>query len=102
MKIIVIILMFSICTGCADKKPKIFLDKSVCLNNEDDAIKMAEKEWYKIYGENIYKKEPFVAELKNDSIWVIKGTLPENYDGGVPYAEINSKDCKILTITHGK
>ncbi len=102
MKIIAIIIMFSICTGCADKKPKILLDKSLCLNSEVDAIKMAEKEWYKIYGENIYKKKPFVAELKNDSIWIIKGTLPENYDGGVPYAEINAKDCKILKITHSK
>ena len=102
MKIIAIILMFSIYTGCVDKKPKITLDKSLCLSNEDDTIKIAEKEWYKIYGENIYKKKPFVAEIKNDSIWVIQGTLPENYDGGVPYAEINAKNCKILKITHSK
>lgn len=94
--------MFTICTGCADRKPKIVLDKSLCLNNEEDAIKMAEKEWFKIYGENIYKKKPFIAELKNDSIWIIKGTLPEDYDGGVPLAEINAINCKILKITHSK
>ena len=67
-----------------------------------DAIIIAEREWIKLFGEGIKEKKPFTATLKSDSIWVIQGTLPSNFDGGVPYAEINAKTCQILEISHGK
>lgn len=102
MRIVAIIIMFSIYTGCVDKKPKITLDKSFCLNNDYEAIKLAEKEWITAFGKSIYKTTPFIAELKNDSIWIVYGTLPKNYVGGTPYAEINAKNCEVLIITHGK
>ncbi|WP_281233126.1 YbbC/YhhH family protein [Flavobacterium gelatinilyticum] len=97
-----IFILFFLFIGCINREKTINLDNSFCLNNSQDAIKVAEKEWFKRYGENIYNKKPFKAEIKNDSIWVITGSLPEDYDGGVPYAEINAKNCKILSITHGK
>lgn len=98
------ILFIIICTifSCAEKQKKIILEKSLCLNNEDDAIGLAEKEWLKIYGEDIHKQRPFNVHIKNDSIWVIEGTLQNNYEGGTAYIEINSKDCKVLNIYHGK
>lgn len=103
MKIIIFITLLTLGKGCVDKKPKIILNHSFCLNSELKAINLAQKEWYKIYGEsNINKKKPFIAELKNDTLWIIKGTLPKNYLGGVPYAEINAKTCEVIKITHGK
>ena len=98
----IIFVMSFLFVGCVNKEIKINLDKSFCINNQDDAIKTAEKEWIKHYGKNIYNEKPFKAEIKNDSIWVITGTLPEDYDGGVLYIEINAKNCKILNITHSK
>jgi len=98
----IIVVVFFLFISCINKERKIILDQSFCLNNQDDAIKVAEKEWFKRYGESINKEKPFIVKLKNDSIWVITGTLPEDYDGGVSYAEINAKNCEVLNITHGK
>lgn len=98
-KFIVLLIIIISISSC---KNKIELDKRYCSNNENSAIKIAEKEWLEIYGKGIYNKTPFVATLKNDTIWIVEGTLPENSDGGVPYAEINAKTCEILKITHGK
>lgn len=77
-------------------------NKNMLCINKKDAIKVAEKEWRRVYGNSIDNKKPFIAELKVDSIWVIQGTLPDDFDGGVPYAEINAKTCEIIEITHGK
>lgn len=83
--------------GCNQNK-----DLTIKKCDRNAAILRAENEWLKQYGKNIYRRKPFTAELKNDSIWIVKGTLPEGYDGGVPYAEINSKTCEVLKISHGK
>ena len=69
--------------------------------NEETAIKIAEAIWLPIYGEKIYQKKPFKAELENE-VWIVKGSLPLGMKGGVPYIEIQKKDCKILQVTHGK
>jgi hypothetical protein len=50
----------------------------------------------------IYSKKPFKAKLVNDTIWVVCGTLPKGRKGGVPYIEINKRDCKIFKVKHGK
>lgn len=76
-------------------------DYSLCVENKEKAIEIAEKEWLKVYGNTIFKKKPFVANLKNDSIWIVNGTL-HTQKGGVPHAEINAKNCEILKISHGK
>jgi hypothetical protein len=101
MKNIIFISLF-LFISCIKRETKISLDKTYCLNNQDEAVKMAEKMWLEHYGESIYNAKPFKAKIKNDSIWIITGTLPEDYDGGVPYAEINAKNCKILSFKHGK
>lgn len=69
--------------------------------NEKTAIKIAEAIWLPIYGNRIYKNKPFVATLVNNEIWVVRGTM-HSEKGGVPYAEIQKKDCKILKVIHGK
>ncbi|WES99255.1 YbbC/YhhH family protein [Chryseobacterium arthrosphaerae] len=70
--------------------------------NEETAIKIAEAIWYPIYGKDIRDKKPYVAKLIDNKIWVVRGTMPDDYIGGVPYIEIQKSDCKILKVTHGK
>ena len=77
------------------------VDNRDCVPNAETAIKVAEAIWLPIYGEGIYEKKPFKAELDN-GIWIVKGSLPIGMKGGVPYMEIRKKDCKVLKITHGK
>lgn len=69
--------------------------------NEETAIKIAEAIWYPIYGNKIENFKPYKARMKDSLIWIVEGTL-EKGKGGVPYIEINKKDCKILKVTHGK
>lgn len=80
--------------------------------NVDSAIKIAEKEWLSIYGENIYDKKPFKVELLGDSIWKVIGTI-DPIDttktgqfvirfGGVPTILIRKNDGKIISVGHGE
>lgn len=69
--------------------------------NKETAIKVAEAIWLPIYGEKIYTKQPFVAEL-NEKIWLVKGSIPKNSLGGVPIIKIRKSDCKIICVTHTK
>jgi hypothetical lipoprotein len=110
------ILMFLIkCTTNDKKNNKVFQtihneeyilssDQSQDVNKEtyNKVIFLAEREWVKIYGNKIYSNKPFIVKIKNDSIWSVEGTLPVDFDGGVPYAEINIKTFEISNITHGK
>ena len=66
------------------------------------AIKMAELIWKPIYGDAIYNEKPFNAVLKNDSIWIIYGTLPNNTVGGTFTIEFRKSDAKILRVFHAK
>ena len=71
--------------------------------DKETAIKIAEAIWLPIYGVKIENNKPFIAQLINDnSTWVVEGTLEKGRLGGVPYIEINKKDCRILKVTHGK
>jgi len=69
--------------------------------NEETAIKIAEAIWLPIYGENIYRKQPFEAKLENE-VWIVNGSLPQGWKGGVPYIKIRKSDCKVLKVEHGK
>jgi hypothetical protein len=66
------------------------------------AVQIAEIVWVRIYGKDIYSRRPFKAKLVSDEVWHIEGTLKPGWDGGVPYAEIQKKDGKIITIYHTK
>jgi len=65
------------------------------------AIRIAEAVWLPIYGDGIYSKKPFHAELR-DSIWYVDGTLPEEWLGGVPHAVISMKNGCILNVYHSE
>ncbi|WP_185290857.1 NTF2 fold immunity protein [Chryseobacterium lactis] len=76
------------------------------INNTTDkeiALTLAEKKWKEVYGKStINKQKPFVAEKKNDTIWIVHGTFPKPTIGGVAYAEINVKTKKVIKYTHGE
>ena len=67
--------------------------------DEAAAIRIAEREWRKVYGDLIDNSRPFTARLE-DGVWWVKGTLPEGTMGGVPWARIRKHDGKVLYITH--
>lgn len=75
-------------------------DEDGYVPDKETAIKIAEAIWLPVFGEKIYKNKPFIAELKK-GVWIVQGTLHAQ-KGGVPYIEIQKKDCKVLKITHGK
>jgi len=67
-----------------------------------EAIKIAVKEWERIFGkEKIDGEKPYQAILK-DGIWYVSGSLPRGSKGGVAEAEIRKKDGLIISIKHGK
>lgn len=66
------------------------------------AVRTAEVVWLTIYGKSVNRKRPFRAVLLHDSIWVVKGSLPAGWKGGVPYIEISRRSGRIREVTHGR
>jgi len=107
MRILNIIFLVFILLACKKANKSVSLD----CNDETKVIAIAEKEWVKVYGKSIYAKKPFIAKKINDSLWEVSGTLnsPTYINnkkvitfGGVPYIKINSNNCAVMNITHGK
>ena|SRR5947207_2631430 len=70
--------------------------------NADTAIAIAVAVWSPIYGAtHIANEKPYHATLK-EGIWIVEGSLPEGYNGGVARAEIAKEDGRILSVSHGK
>jgi len=69
--------------------------------DEATAIKIAEAIWLPIYGNTIYTEKPFKAVLKNE-VWIVEGSLPEGYKGGVAEIEIAKDDGQILRVSHSQ
>lgn len=86
--------------------------KNALINNEilpdkvipdsQTAVDVAEIVLFNIYGkENIIQQRPYNLNLIDD-YYIIEGTLPKNTLGGTFLIIINSKDGKIIKLTHGK
>jgi NTF2 fold immunity protein len=76
--------------------------KTAIIKNSLTAINVAEPILFSIYGkDNITKQRPYEIYFI-DSYWVIGGTLPKEFVGGTFLIIIDSRDCKIIRITHGK
>jgi len=100
-KILIAIIIFIFSSFVVSSDNKSFWKKINLVPNEETAIKIAEAVWLPIYDEHIYSHKPFIAKDKK-TYWIVKGTLPKGYKGGVPYIEIRKSDCKILKVEHGK
>ena len=66
------------------------------------AVGVAEKILFKIYGQsNIENQRPYeIYRVKN--YWSISGTLPKDALGGTFLIIMDSRDGRIIRITHGK
>jgi hypothetical protein len=71
--------------------------------DEETAIKIAEIFLFKNYSKReIVKEKPYKIGLVNN-YWIIIGSLPSYYKkGGTFEMVINSKDGKVIGITHSK
>ncbi|HEV2968767.1 MAG TPA: YbbC/YhhH family protein, partial [Pirellulales bacterium] len=71
--------------------------------DEKTAIKIAVAVWEPIYGEvQIAREKPYHARLDTKGVWIVEGSLPEGWFGGVAIAEIAKDDGRILRVSHGK
>lgn len=66
------------------------------------AEQIAETIFVNIYGKSITLKKPFVAQLRKDGVWIVKGTLPKDKTIGVPYLYIQKSDGKIIDVYQTK
>ena len=90
-------------SALTDKSQHNVIDnKTTIIKDSLTAINVAEPILFSIYGkDNITKQRPYEIYFI-DSYWVIGGTLPKEYLGGTFLIIIDSRDCKIIRITHGK
>lgn len=101
LKLLLILPFFLFCTSMY-KIEKAEVQEDVFVPNAETAIKVAEAIWLPIFGNGIYEKKPFKAELLNNEIWIVKGSLKPEEIGGVPIIKIQKKDCKIIELYHTK
>lgn len=99
MAIFLLPIVYLACTTTKDMKSNNHVNY---VPNEETAIKVAEAIWYPIYGSKIENTKPYKIYEKDSLVWIVEGTLPKGIKGGVPYIEIQKKDCKVLKVTHGK
>ena len=76
--------------------------KFIILDNKDKAVKFAEKILFDIYGKKQIQDEKPYKVYNIDNYWVISGTLRKGWKGGTFLIIINSHDCKVVRLTHGK
>ena len=117
LRLTLILLFFSSCFQDRQKKIVVKESKTYYMNDTnfvrsnpqkdgfvpDDttAIKIAVAIWLPIYGKQIYESTPFLAILRNDSIWEVTGTI-NTTEGGAPFAFIQKSNGKILDVYHEK
>ncbi|MDZ4149319.1 MAG: YbbC/YhhH family protein [Flavobacteriaceae bacterium] len=86
-----------------DKNQHNVIDnKTIVIKDSLTAIIVAEPILFGIYGKDqITKQRPYKIYFI-DNYWIINGSLPTELVGGVFLIIIDSKDSKIIRMTHGK
>lgn len=90
-------------SALADKSQHNVIDsKTVIIKDSITALSIVEPILYSIYGkDNIVKQRPYEIYFI-DNYWLIIGTLPKETLGGTFLIIIDSRDCRIIKVTHGK
>lgn len=76
--------------------------KSGFIPDTNTAVAVAIAVWIPIYGEKQIAQEHPVKAWLIDDLWVVTGSLPEGYDGGVAEAIIRKQDGQVLFVSHGE
>jgi hypothetical protein len=91
--------MFVMCATATAQAPNRSADR---IPDEATAIKVAEAKLSPIYGkDHIRREEPFHATLDHE-VWIVSGSLPQGWDGGVATIRLNKKTGRIISYIHGK
>jgi hypothetical protein len=69
--------------------------------DEVTAIQIAKAVLNPIYGTQIEGEKPYISKLVN-GIWIITGSLPPNYVGGVFEIWIDKKTGAIVRVSHSQ
>ncbi|WP_300690973.1 NTF2 fold immunity protein [Chryseobacterium sp.] len=94
---ILLFILFSCCEN------RIVRKSEVVGSDKEIALTLAERKWNEIYGKaTISKQKPFIIKQKNDSIYTVRGSYPEDMIGGVASAEVNVRTKKVIKYTHGE
>ncbi len=90
-------------SALTDKSRHNVIDnKTVIIKDSLMAINLVEPILFSIYGkDNITKQRPYEIYFI-DNYWLITGTLPKEYVGGTFLIIVDSRDSRIIKITHGK
>lgn len=71
------------------------------ITTAKNAKEKASSEWIKLFGEKVKNEKPYkVLYDEQNEIWLVKGSLPKGWKGGVSYILIQKSDGKILAIWH--
>lgn len=63
----------------------------------------AEIVFIEVYGEEIKDKRPYSISFdENNQVWLVQGSLPEKWVGGVPNILIQKSNGKVLAVWHDK
>jgi hypothetical protein len=86
-----------------DKSQHNLIDnKTIIIKDSLTAINIAEPILFSIYGENnITQQKPYEVYFI-ENYWIINGALPKGMKGGTFLIILDSRDSKIIRITHGK
>ncbi len=70
--------------------------------SKEIAIKIALAVWEPVYErKNIENQAPYNVVLEK-GVWVVTGSLPDGWVGGVALIEIDKKTGKIIRMSHGQ
>jgi hypothetical protein len=73
------------------------------IRDKYDVLTNTERLWKNSFGLDVEKEKPYQIFFdKNERVWLVTGSLPPNWDGGVAHILIREKDGKVLALWHEK
>ena len=70
--------------------------------NEETALKIAATVLNSYFKKKIVLEQPFKVSLKDDSVWIIRGSMRPNGPGGIASIKIRKDNGQIVLIGHEK
>ena len=76
-------------------------DNIVLIDDKETALSIAEVILFKIYGKEEMKKQKPFEIYKDQSHWIIMGTLPNTAFGSTALCILDSRNAKIVKVHYG-